>query len=157
MDFSTYFAIQNLLLKSASILDGAELSNWPDLFTADGSYKLQSRENYDRGLPLCVVDLESQGMLRDRIEAVQDTIYHDPYSQCHVCGAPSIEVLEEIGHYAVQSSFILTRVQHGKMPETLAVGRYVDVIVQASVGYQFKSRLAVFDNNLIPNSIIKPV
>jgi 3-phenylpropionate/cinnamic acid dioxygenase small subunit len=39
----------------------------------------------------------------------------------------------------------------------LSVGRYIDRIVLQDGAWKLKERKAVFDNDLIANSIIKPV
>ena len=156
MNFSDYLQLSALLLQSAEQLDSNDLSGWPDLFTPDGHYQLQSRENFDAGLPLCLMDLESQGMLRDRIHAAQDTIYHDPYTQRHVCGAPLITRSDDQSIEAT-SSYIVTRVQRDRMPQIISTGRYIDQIVRVDGQLKFKRRQAVYDNDLLPNSVIKPI
>jgi salicylate 5-hydroxylase small subunit len=156
MNFSEYLQLCNLLQQSAHLLDSNDLSTWPDLFTEDGRYKLQSRENFDAGLPLCIMDYESQGMLRDRIYGVQNTIFHDPYSQRHVCSAPLITSFNE-SEIHCESSYIVTRTQRDGMPQILSVGRYLDLIVRVDGGLKFKARTAVYDNDLLPNSVIKPI
>jgi salicylate 5-hydroxylase small subunit len=156
MNFNDYLQLNALLQQSAHVLDSNDLSTWPDLFVSDCRYKLQSRENFDAGLPLCIMDYESQGMLRDRIYGVQNTIYHDPYSQRHVCGAPRV-LRFDANEIECESSYIVTRVQRDGMPQILSVGRYLDVIVQQGDELKFKSRTAIFDNDLLPNSVIKPI
>jgi salicylate 5-hydroxylase small subunit len=156
MNFSDYLQLNALLQQSAQVLDSNDLSTWPDLFTPDCRYKLQSRENFDAGLPLCIMDYESQGMLRDRIYGVQNTIYHDPYSQRHVCSAPGV-LRVDTNEIECESSYIVTRVQRDGMPQILSVGRYIDLIVRVDGEWRFKTRTAVFDNDLLPNSVIKPI
>ena len=99
---------------------------------------------------------ESQGMLRDRVYAVSHTIYHSPYYQRHLCGAPGITRADD-GSVLAESSYTVIRTQRDSMPQILSVGRYVDRIVQQDGIWKFKERKAIFDNDLIPNSIIKPV
>ncbi len=156
MNFTDYLQLTTLLQQSAALLDSNDLSAWPDLFTEDGHYKLQSRENFDAGLPLCIMDYESQGMLRDRIYGVQNTIFHDPYSQRHVCSAPMI-LRFDANEMECESSYIVTRVQRDGMPQILSVGRYIDLIARLDSVLKFKKRTAVFDNDLLPNSVIKPI
>lgn len=156
MNFQDYLALNTLLQRSAQLLDSNDLSEWPDLFTPDARYKLQSRENFDAGLPLCIMDYESQGMLRDRIYGVQNTIYHDPYAQRHVCGAPLILSWSET-EIRCESSYIVTRVQRDGLPQILSTGRYIDHIVKSDEAWKFKARTAVYDNDLLPNSVIKPI
>jgi salicylate 5-hydroxylase small subunit len=156
MNFPDYLRLTTLLQQSAALLDSNDLSAWPDLFTEDGHYKLQSRENFDAGLPLCIMDYESQGMLRDRIYGVQNTIFHDPYSQRHVCSAPQV-LRFDANEIEATSSYIVTRVQRDGMPQILSVGRYLDLVIRVEGGLKFKKRTAVFDNDLLPNSVIKPI
>ncbi len=156
MNFNDYLQLSALLQQSAHLLDSNDLSTWPDLFLADGRYKLQSRENFDAGLPLCIMDYESQGMLHDRIYGVQNTIYHDPYSQRHVCSAPLISTFTE-SEIHCESSYIVTRTQRDGMPQIISTGRYIDVIVRDGDALKFKARTAVYDNDLLPNSVIKPI
>ena len=156
MNFTDYLQLTTLLQQSAALLDSNDLSAWPDLFTEDGHYKLQSRENFDAGLPLCIMDYESQGMLRDRIYGVQNTIFHDPYSQRHVCSAPLV-LRFDANEMECESSYIVTRVQRDGMPQILSVGRYKDLIVRDGEALKFKVRTAIYDNDLLPNSVIKPI
>jgi salicylate 5-hydroxylase small subunit len=156
VDFVTYQAVCALLARSDALLDSNDLSAWPDLFTEDGEYQLQSRENADAGWPLSIMHLTSQGMLRDRIYAVQETLYHDPYSQRHICGSLQFIAVGE-QRIEVASHFLVIRTQRDKMPQTLAVGRYADVLVKVDGTWKFAKRHAVFDNDLLPNSVIKPI
>jgi salicylate 5-hydroxylase small subunit len=156
MDFPTYQAVCALLARSDALLDSNNLTPWPDLFTADGEYRLQSRENADAGWALSIMHLTSQGMLRDRIYAVAETLYHDPYSQRHICGAPQFDAVSD-QRIEVASNFLVIRTQRDKMPQTLAVGRYSDVLVKVDGAWKFAKRHAVFDNDLLPNSVIKPI
>lgn len=156
MNYDTYQAISALQLHCAQILDSNDLSAWPDLFTTDGVYQLQSRENFDAGLPLSVMHLTSQAMLRDRVYATQHTLYHEPYYQRHVCGAPAI-TLEDATSVQAQSTYMVVRTQRDSMPHILSAGRYIDHLVHQDSMWKFAQRTVVFDNDLIANSIIKPI
>jgi salicylate 5-hydroxylase small subunit len=156
MDFALYQRLQQLQARYCQVLDSNDLTGWPDFFTESCVYKLQSRENFDAGLPLCVLGFESRAMLVDRVYGVANTIYHDPYSQRHVCGAPLVTHAEG-GALLCESSFVVIRTQRDKLPHILCVGRYLDKVVDVDGQMQFAERLVIFDNDLLPNSIIKPV
>ena len=79
MDFKTYFELLSLYSDYAMVCDSAEWEKWPDFFVEDGTYRLQPRENFEQGLPLCLLALESQAMIKDRVYGVKETLYHDPY------------------------------------------------------------------------------
>lgn len=156
LSFDDWLALQQLYADYAATLDHGELARWPDYFTEDAVYRLQSRENFDRGLPLAIMAYESRGMLRDRVVGVVDTIYHDPYSQCHIVGLPR---LTKAGADALETEvpLLVVRTKRDAMPEMLLVGRSIDRIVRTGEGWRFASRVVVYDNDLIPNSLIDPV
>ena len=90
MDADTLLALQDLYADYAAALDARELQRWPGFFTEDCIYRLQSRENFDRGLPLATLAFESRAMLQDRVYGAAETIFHDPYVQRHIVGLPRL-------------------------------------------------------------------
>ncbi len=156
MTFARWLALQQLYADYAATLDHGDIARWPDFFTEDAVYRLQSRENFDRGLPLAIMAYESRAMLRDRVVGVVDTIYHDPYSQCHVVGLPRLTKTEP-GAVEAEAPLLVVRTKRDAMPETLLVGRSIDRLVETPEGWRFARRVVVYDNDLIPNSIIKPI
>ena len=126
------------------------------IFTDNGVYQLQSRENFDRHLPLCMLSFESKAMMADRVDSVVNTIYHDPHSQRHVCGAPLITHVEG-DQIDGESSVVVIRTPTDAMPHILCAGRCSDKFVMQAGGLEFAGRLVIFDKDLIPNSIIKPI
>ena len=156
LDFDSWMALQALYADCAAALDARELHRWPDFFTADGVYRLQSRENHDRGLPLCTLAFEGQGMLKDRVYGASETIFHDPYAQRHVVSAPRVLSQDATG-LRCEASYVVVRTKRDAMPEILSVGRYLDTVVATPQGWRFARREVIFDNDLIPNSIIDPI
>lgn len=156
LDADTLLALHELHADYAAALDARELDRWPGFFTEACSYKLQSRENFDRGLPLSILAFESRGMLRDRVFGARETIYHDPYVQRHIGGLPRL--LQRDGEVLVTETPVLVmRTKRDAMPETLLVGRYLDRVRPTLEGLRFEQRWLIFDNDLIANSIIDPV
>jgi salicylate 5-hydroxylase small subunit len=153
---AAWFEVQALLAEVAAVLDARDLQRWPDFFTEDAVYRLQSRENFDRGLPLATMAFESRGMLKDRVLAAAETLFHDPYHQRHILGAP--RVLSDDGDgIRCESSYLVVRTRRDALPEILSVGRYQDRLVRTAEGLKIAERLAIFDNDLVPNSIIDPI
>ena len=56
-----------------------------------------------------------------------------------------------------EASYLVIRTKSDAMPEILSVGRYLDRIVATPEGLRLAERLVIFDNDLIPNSIIDPI
>jgi salicylate 5-hydroxylase small subunit len=148
--------IDQLNAAYASALDEKRFDAWPGFFLEDGQYKVQARENFDRGLPLALIALESRGMMKDRVYGITQTIYHAPYYMRHVV-SPAQVIGEEGGVVTAQANYAVFRTRPGGASEVFNVGRYIDRIVRTADGLRFASRLCVYDSEMILNSLIYPV
>ena len=149
-------AVADLNADYAACLDERRFDEWPDFFTDDCVYRLQPRENYDRGLPLATMAYESKGMLKDRIYAATQTLFHIPYATRHVVGWPRVRQGAD-GLIDAEASYTVIRVRENELPEVFSAGRYVDRIATVDGRLRYKARVAVFDSALIANSIIYPI
>jgi salicylate 5-hydroxylase small subunit len=140
----------------AAALDEKRFDDWPDFFLEDGQYKLQARENFDRGLPLALMALESRGMMKDRVYGVTQTIFHGPYYTRHVV-SPARVLSNEGGRIRAQSNYAVFRTRPGDASEVYNVGRYIDEIDRTEAGLRFRSRLCVYDSEMVLNSLIYPI
>lgn len=140
----------------SDIVDRAEWDKWTELFTDDCVYKVIPRENYDRKLPLSTINLESKGMLKDRVYGVAETLFHDPYYQRHVVGLPHITAMTEEG-IITRTNYVIFRTKADGHSEVFNVGYYLDKVVQTAEGLRFASRQCIFDSELVPNSLIYPI
>jgi salicylate 5-hydroxylase small subunit len=149
-----FLELTQLYARCAAALDAGDWDAWIDCFTDDCEYKLQPRENFDRRLPLATMAFESKGMLRDRAYGISHTLYHDPYYQRHVIGVPRI-LLTTDTHIEAEANYAVFRTKPNEPTTVFNVGRSIDRIDLASM--RFRSRVVVFDSELIPNSIIYPI
>ena len=156
VDMQTWFGIQQLYADYASAVDSGHWELWPEFFTEQGVYKLQPRENHERGFPLCTLSFTSKGMLKDRVYGIKETLYHDPYYQRHVVGAPIVRQVKD-GRIHSEANYAVFRTKFDKESTVFNVGRYIDTIVQTTEGFKFAERLCVYDSEMIPNSIIYPI
>ena len=156
LDAGAFLDLVRLYADYAAVLDAGEWQRWPDFFTEDCSYKLQPRENFDRGLPLATLAFESQGMLKDRAYAIGETLFHDPYYQRHVIGAPRVIAVEG-EDIRCEANYAVFRTKPSEPSTVFNVGRYLDTVRRTPDGLRFASKLVVFDSELIPNSIIYPI
>jgi salicylate 5-hydroxylase small subunit len=156
IDLQTWFEIQQLYADYASAVDSGQWDLWPEFFTEQCVYKLQPRENHERGFPLATLLLTSKGMLKDRVYGISETIYHDPYYQRHVVGAPIVRKVEN-GRIHSEANYAVFRTKLDKESTVFNVGRYIDTLVHTPEGFKFAERLCIFDSEMIPNSIIYPI
>lgn len=155
-DFQTYFDLMRLYADYASVVDAAQWDKWPEFFTEQCEYKVQPRENYERGFPLATLALLSRGMLMDRVYGIQKTLFHDPYYQRHVVGVPLVLKLE--GNCIVsEANYAVFRTKLSGDSTVFNVGRYLDRVRIAPEGMKFESRLCIYDSEMIPNSLIYPI
>ena len=157
MNHEDHFALTQLLASYASIVDAADWDAWCELFTDECDYRLVPRENHERGLPLATLAFESKGMLKDRAYAIRETLFHDPYYQRHVVGAPLVLGVDEAGRIRCESNYAVFRTKLSQLTTVFNVGRYLDTVVPTPAGLKFASRVCVYDSEMIPNSIIYPI
>ena len=156
IDFENYLQVTQLYADYAQAVDSGDWDLWPECFTEDCVYKLIPRENHARGFPLATLFFESKGMLKDRVYGIRETLFHDPYYQRHVVGAPLIRKAEP-DRFEVEANYAVFRTKLSKESTVFNVGRYIDVIVRRPEGLRFASRYCVYDSEMIPNSIIYPI
>ena len=157
VDFDTWQALQQLYSDYASAVDSGDWALWPEFFTTDGVYKLQPRENHERGFPLSTLAFDSQAMLRDRVYGIRETLFHDPYYQRHVVGAPVVREVDSKGRWHCEANYAVFRTKLDGPSTVFNVGRYLDIVVNTPQGFKFAQRLCVYDSEMIPNSIIYPI
>jgi 3-phenylpropionate/cinnamic acid dioxygenase small subunit len=160
-----FIEIQKRNADYASAIDSGDLESWVELFTEDGLYLAQPRENADRGFPLATIRCEGKGMLRDRVLAIQKTMVFTPRYVRHIISAPEVNRMESDAKivktapqvFISKSSFVVFQTLHMQPTQILAAGEYRDVWQRAGDALLLKERRAVFDTELVPNSLIYPL
>jgi salicylate 5-hydroxylase small subunit len=156
VDFKDYFELSQLYASYAQAVSSSQWELWPEFFTEDCTYRLQPRENYDRGFPLATLSFESKGMLKDRVYGIRETLFHDPYYQRHVVGAPVV-LKAEADRFESEANYAVFRTKLSELSTVFSVGRYIDVVVRTEQGLKFASRQVIYDSEMIPNSVIYPL
>lgn len=148
--------IDQLNAAYAAALDEKRFDDWPEFFLEDALYTVQARENFDRGLPLALMALESRGMMKDRVYGITQTIYHGPYYTRHVIG-PAQVLSQDGATTRAQANYAVFRTRPGDASEVYNVGRYIDELEKTTAGLRFRSRLCVYDSEMVLNSLIYPI
>ena len=156
LNFEDWFALNQLYADYASAVDTGNWDLWPEFFTEQCVYRLQPRENHERGFPLATLSFTSKGMLKDRVYGIKETLFHDPYYQRHVVGAPVVRAVEADG-FRSEANYAVFRTKLSEMSTVFNVGRYLDTVVRTPQGLKFASRECIYDSEMIPNSIIYPI
>ncbi|MDT7837018.1 aromatic-ring-hydroxylating dioxygenase subunit beta [Aquabacterium sp. OR-4] len=156
LPFDDWLALTQLYADYARAVDSGQWDLWPEFFTDDACYRLQPRENHERGFPLATLAFSSKAMLKDRVYGIQETLYHDPYYQRHVVGLPLIHEVQP-GRIRCEANYAVFRTKLSEPSTVFNVGRYLDLVVRTPAGLRFASRECIYDSELIPNSIIYPI
>jgi salicylate 5-hydroxylase small subunit len=156
VDFKDYFELSQLYASYAQAVSSSQWELWPEFFTEDCIYRLQPRENYDRGFPLATLSFESKGMLKDRVYGIRETLFHDPYYQRHIVGTPVV-LKAEANRFESEANYAVFRTKLSELSTVFSVGRYIDVVVRTEQGLKFASRQVIYDSEMIPNSVIYPL
>jgi salicylate 5-hydroxylase small subunit len=156
LNFDDWLALTQLYADYASAVDSGNWDLWPEFFTEQCVYRLQPRENHERGFPLATLSFTSKGMLKDRVYGIKETLFHDPYYQRHVVGTPVVRSLDA-GRFRCEANYAVFRTKLSDASTVFNVGRYIDTVVRTSDGLKFASRECIYDSEMIPNSIIYPI
>ena len=147
--------LEELYAEYGDVIDGGTLERWPDLFVEPGRYRIVSKENYDRGLPLSVMLCESLGMLRDRARASQKLNVYAPRTWRH--SITQIRAFVDGEAIAAQANFVIFETLHDQPTRILCTGRYLDTLARSPAGLRFREKTCVYDSTLIPGSIVFPI
>jgi len=156
LEYEDWLALTQLYSDYASVLDNGHWDAWPDFFVEDCVYRLQPRENYERGFPLATLSFTSKGMLKDRVYGIKETLFHDPYYQRHVVGMPIVRSVSS-DRITCEANYAVFRTKLSQLTTVFNVGRYIDTVLKTPSGLKFASRECIYDSEMIPNSIIYPI
>lgn len=149
-------AVDDLYARYVKCLDDASFDQWPGFFTEQCLYKVQARENFDRGLPLALMMFESHAMLLDRVFGITTTLYHQPYYQRHLVSGLLVGRNPD-GSLHAEANYAVFRTKQNALTDVLNVGRYLDDIVEIDGALKFRQKLCIYDSELVPNSLIYPI
>ena len=156
VDPATWQALVQLYADYAAAVDSGDWDLWPEFFVDDCTYRLVPRENHERNLPLATLAFESKAMLKDRVYGIRETLFHDPYYQRNVVGAPIVRKADG-DRFQCEANYAVFRTKLSELSSVFSVVRYIDVVVRTPEGLKFESRQVVYDSEMIPNSIIYPI
>ena len=147
--------LEELYAEYGEIIDGGNLERWPELFVEPCLYRIVSKENWDKGLPLSLMLCESLGMLRDRAFASQKLNVYGPRTWRH--SITQIRASAEGDAIAARANFAIFETLHDRPTHILCTGRYLDRLVRPGSGLRFREKICVYDSTLIPGSIVFPI
>ena len=147
--------VEDFYAEYGEVIDSGQLERWPELFVEPCLYRVVSKENHDKGLPLSLMRCESLGMLRDRALASQKLNVYAPRAWRH--SITQIRAREEADRIAVRANFAVFETLQDEHTRVLCAGRYLDAMVRTEAGLRLREKLCIYDAALIPGSIVMPL
>src|SRR5438034_6180246 len=111
MSIDLQWKVANLNARYVAAIDDNKLEEWPDFFVTNGSYRVTTAENFERGLPLALIYATSRAMLRDRVRSLRDANVYEAQRYRHLIG-PALLGAHDAGSVHAQTSFIVARIMH---------------------------------------------
>jgi anthranilate 1,2-dioxygenase small subunit len=158
MSIDLQWNVANLNARYVAAIDDNKLEEWPDFFVANGSYRVTTAENFERGLPLALIYATSRAMLRDRVRSLRDANVYEAQRYRHLIG-PALIGGQEGGEVRAQTSFMVARIMHTGETSIFATGRYYDRILLDTPerGEAFIEKLVILDSRLIDTLLAIPL
>src|SRR5580700_7204103 len=158
MNIDLQLRVQNLNARYVETIDENKLELWPDLFTAEGCYRVTTADNFERGLPLALIYASSRAMLRDRVRSLREANVYEAQRYRHLIG-PALIGGQEGGEVRAQTSFMVARIMHTGETSIFATGRYHDRILLDTPerGEAFVEKLVILDSRLIDTLLAIPL
>jgi 3-phenylpropionate/cinnamic acid dioxygenase small subunit len=149
------FSIMDLYSTYTTALDEGRYRDWAECFSAHAEYRLTTKENHERGLPIAIIFCEGKGMIEDRAFTTAETTISQPRALRHIVSGITVQADGE--GYRVGADFLILQTMLDRMTEVVMSGRYIDRVVVDGERFLFESRVCVTDTLLYPTSVVAPV
>jgi anthranilate 1,2-dioxygenase small subunit len=156
VDPGLFRRIEDFFTRYIHCIDDDRLEAWPEFFTERCLYKIISRENYDRGLPLGVMECDSRGMLKDRIASLRRANVYEPHTYRHQVSALEVAPLGE-GRYQCRSNYLVVRTMADGTMTVFSTGRYLDRLAAEGDDFRLEERLVVFESRRVETLLVIPL
>jgi 3-phenylpropionate/cinnamic acid dioxygenase small subunit len=147
--------LEDFYAEYSEVIDSGALERWPELFVEPCLYRIVSKENHGKGLPLSLMLCESLGMLKDRAQASKELNVYAPRAWRH--SITQIRGHEDSGCIAARANFAVFESLPDQHTRILCAGRYVDTLVRTPAGLRLREKLCIYDAALVPGSIVMPL
>jgi len=155
MEPQLQWVVERLHAQYAHALDAGRLEDWPQFFTENGTYRITTAENEERGLPLPVLYAEGRPMLRDRIASLRHANIYEPQRYRHLVSSILAERIDQ-GKAKSVANFVVIRIMENGDTLLFASGRYVDRIALAPEP-RYEERVVICDSRRFDTLLAIPL
>jgi anthranilate 1,2-dioxygenase small subunit len=149
--------VEDLVSEWARRIDEDRLEELADLLTENGVYRIASRFNLDRGLPLSIVHCRGRAQLRDRIVSLRLANVYEAHFYRHILSGVQV-IGERDGVLEVRANYLVARImEHDGVTSIFSTGQYRDRVVIEAGQARFAERVVVFDSKAIDTLLAIPL
>lgn len=148
--------VEDLHTRYIRVIDDDRIEEWPNLFTGECLYKIVTRENFEQGLPLAVMECRSRGMLMDRVTGLRKINVYEPQRYSHQVSGLEIEQIDE-NTAACRSNYLVIRTVGDGTMTLFSAGIYLDRVVVRDGCPFFAERIVVQDSRRIETLLAIPL
>jgi anthranilate 1,2-dioxygenase small subunit len=149
-------AIAALHNRYIRVIDDGDLEAWPELFLDDGLYRIITRENFDAGLPLAVMECQGRGMMQDRVTSFRRINVFEPQRYLHQTSGLSIEMVGPF-HARCRSNYSVIRTLGDGSMMIFSAGQYQDEIFIRQDRAMFRQRIVIPDSRRVDTLLVIPL
>jgi anthranilate 1,2-dioxygenase small subunit len=149
-------AVEDMVHAIARAIDDDRLEEFPGFFTEGGVYKVASRFNAERGLPLAQINCTSRGMIADRIVSLRKANVFAPHRYRHLVSGILVSAAGD-GRLAARANYLVVRTMDDGTQSLYSSGEYRDRIVLGDDGPKLEERLVLFDSRSIDSLLVIPL
>ena len=157
MDIEALFKqgqVTSYLYRLSRLLDDFEIEPFVEEFTDDGSYKLIPRENYERGMPVHIID-DTKARLRYRKKLIFEHWHYEKFRENRALSNiqvdfPAPDVANSTCNFAVYHT------DAEGFTELNLVGVFEDSLVFRDERWRIKDRLGILDSYTPREAIVVP-
>lgn len=138
------------------VIDEGPLSEWPTFFTDPCLYRITTRQNEEKKMPLSIWLCDNHAMLFDRVEAIEKANIFEPHYYRHILSDSRV-LSTKNDAMVLETSFICIRSMLDGRMDLFTAGKYVDEVVKQEGRCLFRSRTVVLDHSRIDTLIAIPL
>lgn len=151
------YRVERLTAAYIGCINDDALERWPAFFTAQGLYRIVTRENYARGMPASLLYCRGQGMMHDRVAALRRANIYEPHVYRHLVAGTRLVHEEPGGGWRFHTNFQVVRTMHTGEMVVFAVGVYDDVLIERAGTLAFAEKTVVCDSSRIDTLLVIPL
>ena len=148
--------VEALHTRYIRVIDDDRLEEWPDLFTENCLYKIITRENFDQGMPLGIMECRGRGMLQDRVTGLRRINVYEPQRYLHQTSGLVVK-RTDARNVKCRSNYLVVRTLAEGAMSLFSAGVYLDKVVVGADSAKFEERIVVTDSRRVDTLLVIPL